>query len=128
MRPSLSVVQTQVGDITVLDLKGQLILDDGDTVFRQAVNDLIDRDQLKIVVNLGDVSYIDSAGIGVLIARYLGVKRRGGDMKLANLTTRSHRVMTITHLLTVFDAFNSVEEAVRSFGQAQDASSLQDRR
>jgi anti-sigma B factor antagonist len=128
MRPSLSVVQTQVGDITVLDLKGQLILDDGDTVFRQAVNDLIDRDQLKIVVNLGDVSYIDSAGIGVLIARYLGVKRRGGDMKLANLTTRSHRVMTITHLLTVFDAFNSVEEAVRSFGQAQDASSLHDRR
>lgn len=128
MRPSLSVVQTQVGDITVLDLKGQLILDDGDTVFRQAVNDLIDRDQLKIVVNLGDVSYIDSAGIGVLIARYLGVKRRGGDMKLANLTTRSHRVMTITHLLTVFDAFNSVEEAVRSFGQARDASSLQDRR
>lgn len=128
MRPSLSVVQTQVGDITVLDLKGQLILDDGDTVFRQAVNDLIDRDQLKIVVNLGDVSYIDSAGIGVLIARYLGVKRRGGDMKLANLTTRSHRVMTITHLLTVFDAFNSVDDAVRSFGQAHDASSLQDRR
>ena len=127
-RPSLSIAQKQVGDVIVLDLKGQLILDDGDAVFREAVNDLIDANRLKIVVNLAEVTYIDSAGIGVLIARYLGVKRRGGDMKLANLTSRSHRVMTITHLLTVFQAYDSVDEALRSFGEARDPSSLHDRR
>ena len=127
-RRSLQVSERQAGDVTVLDLNGQLVLDDGDTVFREAINNLIDREQLKIVVNLADVSYIDSAGIGVLIARYLGVKRRGGDMKLANLTARSHRVMTITHLLTVFDAFDNVDAAVRSFAEARNPSSLQDRR
>ena len=116
-RPSLRISEKQVGDVTVLDLSGLLVLDDGDAVFREAVNDLIARDRLQVVVNLADVTYMDSAGIGVLIGRYLGVRRRGGDMKLANLTTRSHRVMTITHLLTVFDAFDSVDEAVQSFGQ-----------
>ena len=62
--------------------------------------------------------YIDSAGIGVLIGRYLSLRRRGGDMKLANLTARSHRVMTITQLLDVFDCFDSTEEAVESFAIA----------
>ena len=63
-------------------------------------------------------SYIDSAGIGVLIGRYLSLRRRGGDMKLANLTARSHRVMTITQLLDVFDCFDSIDEAVESFAIA----------
>jgi anti-sigma B factor antagonist len=116
-RPSLRISEKQVGAVTVLDLNGLLVLDDGDVVFRDAVNSLLERDRLFIVVNLADVTYIDSAGIGMLISRYLGVKRRGGDMKLANLTSRSHRVMTITHLLTVFDAFDSVDEAVQSFAQ-----------
>jgi anti-sigma B factor antagonist len=116
-RSSLSVTLTEQGDISILDLKGLLVLDDGDAVFRDAINDLIERERLKIVVNLADVSYIDSAGIGVMIGRYLAVKRRGGDMKLAHLTARSHRVMTITHLLTVFEAFENVEDAIKSFGE-----------
>ena len=114
-RPSLHITERQVGDITVLDLNGLLVLDDGDVVFRDAINALITSGRQQFVVNLADVTYIDSAGIGMLISRFLAVKRQGGDMKIANLTTRSHRVMTITHLLTVFDAFNSVDDAVQSF-------------
>lgn len=127
-RPSLQINERQVGDVTVLDLNGLLVLDDGDVVFRDAVNDLMARGQLRMVVNLADVTYIDSAGIGMLISRYLGVKRQGGEMKLANLTSRSHRVMTITHLLTVFEAFNSVDDAIRSFADPRAATELEGRR
>ena len=117
-RPALRITVTERGEVTVMELEGRLVLDDGDTVFRETINGLMDRNRLKLVVNLADVSYIDSAGIGVLVGRYLGVRRRGGDMKLANLTARSHRVMTITQLLNVFDCYDSVEEAVRAFGVA----------
>jgi anti-sigma B factor antagonist len=113
-RVSLQIRQAEVGDVTVLHLDGQLVLGDGDDAFRDAVNDLIDHGRLKLVVDLADVSYIDSAGIGVLIGRYLSVRRRNGDMKLANLTNRSRRVMTITHLLTVFEAYDSVDDAVKA--------------
>ena len=127
-RPSLHIAEREVGDITVLDLSGLLVLDDGDAVFRDRVNALIDRERLRMVVNLADVTYIDSAGIGVLIGRYLGVRRRGGDMRLANLTTRSHRVMTITHLLTVFDAYDSVDAAIQSFTEKPAPSEIDGRR
>jgi anti-sigma B factor antagonist len=119
-RVSLQIRQVEVGDVTVLHLDGQLVLGDGDDAFRDAVNDLIDHGRLKLVVDLADVSYIDSAGIGVLIGRYLSVRRRNGDMKLANLTNRSRRVMTITHLLTVFEAYDSVDDAVKALLTSQE--------
>jgi anti-sigma B factor antagonist len=115
--PALRAGVTDVGEVTVLDLEGRLVLDDGDAVFRESINDLIARGRLKIVVNFERVTYIDSAGIGVLIGRYLGVRRRGGDMKLAHLTTRATRVMTITQLLSVFEVYDSVDEAVASFAR-----------
>ena len=117
-RPALHITVTERGEVTVLALEGRLVLDDGDTLFRETINGLMDRNKLKMVVDLADVSYIDSAGIGVLVGRVLGVRRRGGDMKLAHLTARSHRVMTITQLLNVFDCYDSVEDAVRAFGVA----------
>jgi anti-anti-sigma factor len=116
-----STLQTTTEDrdgVTVLHLSGRLVLEDGDAVFRDAVNALAARDRLNLVIDLAEVTYIDSAGIGVLIGRYLSLRRRGGDMKLANLTARSHRVMTITQLLDVFDCFDSTEEAVESFATA----------
>lgn len=114
-RTELHIDERQAGDVTVLDLDGRLVFDDGDALFRERVNDLIGRGHVKIVVNLAGVTYIDSAGIGVLIGRFLGVRRRGGDMRLANLTARSHRVMTITQLLNVFEVFESVDAAIASF-------------
>ena len=118
MRPALHITTEDRGVVTVLTLSGRLVLEDGDAVFRDVVNDLTARDRVYLVVNLGEVTYIDSAGIGVLVGRFLSLRRRGGDMKLVNLTSRSHRVMTITQLLDVFDCFDSVDEAVESFAIA----------
>ena len=117
-RAALRITSDHRGAVTVLHLSGRLVLEDGDEVFRDAVNDLIAGNRTHLVVDLADVSTIDSAGIGVLVGRFLSVRRRGGDMKLANLTARSHRVMTITQLLNVFDCFDSVDEAVGAFATA----------
>ena len=114
-RPALRVTLDTRGDVTVLHLSGRLVLEDGDAVFRDAVNALVADNRIQLVVDLADVLAIDSAGIGVLIGRFLSLRRRGGDMKLANLSSRSHRVMTITQLLNVFDCFDSVDAAVGSF-------------
>jgi len=117
-RPVLIIRTDERDNVTLLHLSGRLVLEDGDELFRNAVNELAARDRLNLVVDLAEVSYIDSAGIGVLVGRYLSLRRRGGDMKLANLTARSHRVMTITQLLDVFDCFDSIDEAVESFATA----------
>jgi anti-sigma B factor antagonist len=117
-RPALRITLDPRGDVTVLHLNGRLVLEDGDSVFREAVNDIVAENRINLVVNLADVTAIDSAGIGVLVGRFLSVRRRGGDLKLANLTARSHRVMTITQLLDVFDCFDSVDEAVAGFAVA----------
>jgi len=117
-RPALRIVERVVDGIAILDMTGRLVLDEGDATFREHINDLLARGQTQIVLNLKDVSYIDSAGVGVMVAKFLTVRRAGGDMKLLNLTPRSNRVMTITKLLTVFEAFDSEEDAVRSFKAA----------
>jgi anti-sigma B factor antagonist len=117
-RATLLVTPEHRGGESVLHLSGRLVLEDGDAVFRDAVNELVAQNRIHLVVDLGDVTSIDSAGIGVLVGRFLSVRRRGGDMKLANLTSRSHRVMTITQLLDVFDCFDSIDDAVGSFAIA----------
>ncbi|MGB2718102.1 MAG: STAS domain-containing protein [Vicinamibacterales bacterium] len=117
-RPALRIVERVVDGIAILDMTGRLVLDEGDATFREHINVLLARGQTQIVLNLKDVSYIDSAGVGVMVAKFLTVRRAGGDMKLLHLTPRSNRVMTITKLLTVFEAFDSEEDAVRSFKAA----------
>jgi anti-sigma B factor antagonist len=116
MSQRLQITERQVGDVTVLDLQGRFVLEEGVGPFRAQVESLVQKKRLKIVLNLKEVTYIDSAGIGTMVGKYLSVRRQGGDVKLLHLTTRSHRVMTITKLLTVFEAFDSEEDAVRSFG------------
>jgi anti-sigma B factor antagonist len=111
----LRIAERKVGDITILDLSGRLVLDQGDALFRDRVMDLLERQHKQIIVNLHDVTYIDSAGVGMMVAKMLSVRRAGGDMKLLHLTARSNRVMTITRLLTVFEAFDDEDEAIRSF-------------
>jgi anti-sigma B factor antagonist len=113
--PILRIVERQAGDVTILDLSGRLVLDQGDATFRDRVAGLMARGKINLVVNLHDVTYIDSAGVGMLVAKMLSVRRAGGDMKLLHLTARSTRVMTITKLLTVFVAFDDEQEAIRSF-------------
>ena len=114
----LRIAERNVGGVTILDLTGRLVMDQGDAALRDRVVDLLERKQKQLIINLQDVTYIDSAGVGMLVAKMLSVRRAGGDMKLLHLTARSNRVMTITRLLTVFEAFDDEEEAVRSFKAA----------
>ena len=111
----MTIQERRVGPVTFLALSGRLVLDDGDVLLRQRVDDLVARGQLRIVADLTELDYVDSAGIGVLIAKYLSVRRNGGDLKLLRLSLRTHHALEITHLLTVFETFDTEEEAVRSF-------------
>jgi anti-sigma B factor antagonist len=112
---AMTITERWVGDVTILDLRGRLVLDEGDTVLRARVNGLIDQSRLKIVVNMQDVTYVDSCGVGALVEKYVSVRRQGGDVKLAHLTPRSHRILEITGLLNVFDAYTTDADAVSSF-------------
>jgi anti-sigma B factor antagonist len=112
----MTIAERSVGPVTILALSGRLVLDDGDALLRQRVDDLVTRGQLKIIADLTALDYVDSAGIGVLIAKYLSLRRKGGDLKLLRLSSRTNHALEITHLLTVFEAFETEEDAVRSFG------------
>jgi anti-sigma B factor antagonist len=111
----MSITERIVGDVTILQLDGRLVLYEGETDLKERINELVSRGQLKIILDLHNVTYIDSAGVGTVIAKYLSVRRKGGDVKLLNLSRRSVRVMSITRLLEVFDTFDSEQRAIESF-------------
>ncbi len=114
----MQIQQRAVGDVTILDLKGKMTLGEGDELLRDKVNSLIQQGGKKIVLNLADVPYIDSAGLGEVVRTYTTVSRQGGTMKLLNLTKRIQDLLSITKLLTVFETFESEDEAIKSFGPA----------
>ena len=103
------------GDVAVLTLSGQMLLDDGDLAFRRQIHDVIDRGLTKIVVDLAGVTYIDSSGAGMMAAKLMTVRKAGGDMKLVNLTTRTHRLLSMIKLLSTFEVFEDQPSAIRSF-------------
>ncbi|MEK6631665.1 MAG: STAS domain-containing protein [Acidobacteriota bacterium] len=112
----MQIDERRVGDVTILDMKGKLTLGDGDELLRGKVASLVQAGDKKIVLNLGDVPYIDSAGLGEVVRTYTTVSRQGGSLKLLNLTKRIKDLLAITKLLTVFDSFDTENEAVTSFG------------
>ena len=112
----MEIVERLVGNVAILDLSGRLILSDGEELFRKKVDDLVGRGQLHVLVNFQDVNYLDSAGVGAVVWKYVTLRRQGGALKLLNLKPRTHRVLTTTRLLTVFENFDSEDEAVASFG------------
>jgi len=111
----MTLNERRIGDVTVLDLKGRLVLEDGDAVLRTRVNELVEQGRTKVVLNLKDVIYIDSCGVGVLIAKLVSMRNKGGDLRLLNLTERSHRLLEISQLLNVFAIYKDEPEAVHSF-------------
>jgi anti-anti-sigma factor len=115
MAAQLEIAETRAGDVTVLALTGRLVADEEDLVFAQHVDGLVAEGRIHIVVDFHDVNTIDSGGVGTLVAKFLSVRRRGGDMRLVRVTDRTRRVLAITRLLTVFQVFESTEEAIRSF-------------
>lgn len=111
------IEQRVLGGVTVLDLKGKLMLGDGDGLLRDKVHSLMFQGLKEIVLNLGGLSYMDSAGLGELIAAHSTAIRNGGHIKIVNLTKRVTDLLAITKVLTVFDVFDSEEEALKTFPQ-----------
>lgn len=112
----MQIDERKVGDVLILDLKGKMTLGDGDELLRNKINTAIQAGAKKLVLNLGNVPYIDSAGLGEVVRTYTTVSRQGGALKLLNLTKRIQDLLAITKLLTVFETFDSEDEAVKSFG------------
>jgi anti-sigma B factor antagonist len=111
----LTIEERQAGDVTVLVLAGQMVLDDGDLVFGKRIRDLVDRGRARVVLDLGGVTYIDSAGVGMLVAKMKTLKDRGGDMRLLHLNRRAESLFGMLKLLVVFETFQDEAAAVRSF-------------
>jgi anti-sigma B factor antagonist len=111
----LAVNVLQAGDVTILDLTGEVRLGDSSVALRDSVRKLADVGKKKVLLNLAGVKYIDSSGIGELIANYTTVSRQGGQLKLLNLTDRIQNLLVITKLLTVFDSYDDEAEALKSF-------------
>ena len=104
-----------VDTVTILDLKGKITLGEGDEVLKDKINSLILQGHKKMLLNLADVPYIDSAGLGEIVRTYTTVSRQGGQLKLVNLTKRITDLLMITKLLTVFETFDNEQEALASF-------------
>lgn len=112
---SMKIATHKVNDITVLDLSGRITLGEGSVQLRDTVKDLVSKGQKKIVLNLGDVNYMDSSGVGELVTAYTTVKNQGGELKLVNLTKKIEDLMAITKLVTVFDIHDDEAKAVAAF-------------
>jgi len=113
---SLTINQRTVGDVSILDLGGKITIGAGNVQLRDAVRKLIEGGNKKILLNLGDVSYVDSSGIGELVSSFTTTSNAGGSLKLLNLTKKIQDLLAITKLLTVFETFTSEDEALKSFG------------
>jgi len=101
--------------VAVVDFSGKITLGEGSSVLRNTIRDLLDRGHRKILLNLADVDYIDSSGIGELVSAYTAVRNASGEMKLLQLTRRVHDILQITRLFTVFDVQSDEDSALRSF-------------
>jgi anti-sigma B factor antagonist len=113
---SLKMQTKEVGGVIIINLSGQITLGDASASLREEVRDQLGHGFNKIVLNLGEVTYIDSAGLGELTGSFMSVKNRGGALKLLHLTKRVHDLMQITKLYTVFDVYDDEKQAVASFG------------
>ena len=111
----ITIAERPLGRVTVLDLVGRLTIDRGAQHLKDKINSLIAQDRTLIVLNLKDVPYIDSGGLGQLVASFGSVMRAKGALKLMNISSRNHDLLSITHLVTVFESFDSEAEAVLSF-------------
>jgi anti-sigma B factor antagonist len=111
----LHIEERHVDDVTVLVLTGQILLDDGDLAFKRHVDGLVNGSQVKILVDLDGVSYIDSSGVGMMVALLKTVQRSGGDIRLLRLNSRGQRLFSLLKLRSTFETFDDEALAVRSF-------------
>ena len=112
---SMKASTRQVDGVTIVDLSGRITLGEGSVVLRDSIKDLLGKGQKKILLNLGDVSYIDSSGIGELVSAFTSVRNQGGELKLLNLTKKVHDLLQITKLYTVFDVKDDEAAAIAAY-------------
>lgn len=111
----MTIQERVVGSAAILDLDGKLVLGDGDVLLKDKVHSLVFQGRKQILLNLGKVAYVDSSGLGALVAASVTAKNNGGEIKLLNLTKRLQDLLTISKLVTVFDCYDREDEALRSF-------------
>jgi anti-sigma B factor antagonist len=112
---SLSLSSRQVGDVTVVQVSGRVVLGDEMGAFRDVLRDLVNRGQTRILLNLKDVTYIDSSGVGELVAAFTTIRTRGGTMKLTSLTRKLEDLLMVTKLYAIFDVRDDEDAAIHSF-------------
>lgn len=112
---SASVTTRQVGDVSVLDISGRITLGEGSSVLRESLREFSTGKGAKVLLNLEDVSYIDSSGIGELVSGFTNIQESGGNLKLLKLTKRVRDLLQITKLYTVFEVFDDEAAGIRSF-------------
>ena len=111
----LNIRERQAGDVTILDMDGKITIGEGSMILRSAVRRLMEEGKNKLLLNLGGISYIDSSGLGELVSSHTAVGRENGQLKLLNLMQKVKELMTITKLLTVFDAYDDEAAALKAF-------------
>ena len=112
----MHISERKIGDVVVVDVSGKITLGEGgDAVLKDKMRSLVQQGQTKLLLNLGEVSYVDSAGLGEIVQSYATVNKNGGTLKLLNVTKRIKDLLSITKLLTVFETYDSEAEAVTSF-------------
>ena len=116
---SLKSSSRQVDGVTILDLSGRITLGEGSVVLRETIRELLGKGEKKILLNLGDVTYIDSSGIGELVSAYTAVRKESGDLKLLNLTKKVHDLLQITKLYTVFNVKDDEAAAIAAYAAAK---------
>jgi len=114
----MKVNTRQVDGVTILDLSGRITLGEGSVQLRDSIRDLLAKGSKQILLNLADVNYIDSSGIGELVSAYTTVRNQGGELKLLNLTKKVHDLLQITKLYTVFDVKDDEASAIASYARA----------
>jgi anti-sigma B factor antagonist len=112
----MQISERRVGDVVIVDLSGKITLGEGgDVALKDKVRSLVQQGHRKLLLNLGDVAYVDSAGLGEIVQSFATVNKDGGALKLLNVTRRIKDLLSITKLLTVFETFDSEAEAITSF-------------
>lgn len=111
----MTITERKSGDVTILDVEGKILLGEGDVQLKKKIDELLERKEAKLVLNLANVPYMDSGGLGEIVRSYTTVKRSGGELKLLNATQRIQDLLTITKLYTVFDVHDNEDSAVGSF-------------
>lgn len=107
----------RVDGVTIMDLSGRITLGEGSVLLRDQIRELLGKGEKKILLNLGDVTYIDSSGIGELVSAFTTVRNQGGELKLLNLTKKVHDLLQITKLYTVFDVKDDEATAIKAFAK-----------